>query len=258
MRPIYLIARNVVRESLRRRILYVLVMFAVLLLGTLEILARFEAELQVKMVRDFGYTILSLFGLAITILVTFDQLPQEMESKTIYLVLSRPMARRTLLLGKFTGIVAVMAGLLGLLALILVLMTAVLAREQKILLDAQLFQAVYLLGLKNAVFASLLIVLTLAFTRPVAISLGLLIHFFSHVGEAAELALVQSNVKLVGWFFWVLQLGLPNYTMFDVSGAMVSQEIYSVQALAVVTAYGASFVVLYLLLATWLFATKDL
>lgn len=258
MRSISLIARNVVRECVRRRILYVLVMFAVLLLATLEVLARFEADLQVKMVKDFGYTILSFFGLAITILITADQIPDEVDSKTIYLVLARPLPRRTLILGKFAGVLSVVSGLLALLSLILVGMTAVLAREQKILLDVQLVQAVFLLILKYSVFASLLMVLVLAFSRPVAISLGLLIHFFGHMTEALQLGLAQSKAAIVRVVFQGLEFVLPNYTMFDVSESLVSKEIFSPQALVVITLYAGLFCLLYLLIATWLLSSKDL
>jgi hypothetical protein len=84
------------------------------------------------------------------------------------------------------------------------------------------------------------------------------VHFFSHVSEAVEMVLVQSKTWLVGWGFWLLKLLLPNYAMFDVSTGMVEGQVYSVQALLVITVYGLLFGVLYLLIATWLLGKKDL
>jgi ABC-type transport system involved in multi-copper enzyme maturation permease subunit len=255
---IWQIARNAVRENMRRRIVYVTLLFALVLLATVESLSRFEAQLQIKMVKDFSYTIISFFGLAITLLVTFDQVPQEIDSRTVYLILTRPVARKKFLLGKYLGILLVVFGILVMLGLILAALTAFLAPEQRIPVDVALVQGIYLLGLKYAVFAALLMLLSIALSRPLAVSVALLIYFYGHVSEAAQTQLVQSPLPFFRWIFGALEFVLPNFTTFDVSAGLIAQEIYSLQAVALLTAYALTFAFLYLLLANWLFATRDL
>lgn len=258
MRTVFLIAANVVRENIRRRTMYVAILFAFLLLGVIESLSRFEAELQIKMVKDFSYTLIALFGLVMTLLISFDQLPQEMESRTLYLMLARPLSRKTYLLGKFFGIMATITGLLAVMGVILVALTAFVAPGQKIPLDLQLVQGLFLLDLKYAIFASLLLLFTLIASRPIAISLACLIYAFGHVSEAAHTAISSSTLPVVPHLFGALRLVLPNFQFFDFGERIMAQELYSLQAMSLMFGYAATFVFLYLLLSFWAFASKDL
>ena len=98
------IAVNTVRESVRDRIFYSLLIFAVLMLGFSMVLGNLTIGDSVKIIKDFGLGAISLFGTLIAIFVGIGLIYKEMEKKTIYVILTKPLARWQFLLGKYLGL----------------------------------------------------------------------------------------------------------------------------------------------------------
>jgi len=254
---VLVIARNVVREALRRRILYLVLLFALALLVMVEGVSRFEAQIQVKMVRDFSYTIVSFFGLLLTVLITFEQVPLEVDSKTIYMILCRPITRQTFLMGKLLGILIVLGLAMTIMGGIMVAMVG-LGVTKGFVIDGQVVQALYFLLLKYASFATLLMLLSIVASRPLAVMLSLLIYSFGHVSDFLRASLTASDSVVFPKIVEILDLIMPNYVLLDVPSGMVYSAVFNLQSVAILTAYALSFTVLYLVLATWAFELKEL
>ncbi len=122
MLKILAIALNTFRESIRDRIFYSLLAFAVLMLAFSLVLGNLTIGDEIKIIKDFGLGAISLFGVLIAIFVGISLVYKEMEKRTIYVILANPIARYQFILGKYAGLsltlfveVAVMsAGLLAL------------------------------------------------------------------------------------------------------------------------------------------------
>ena len=108
------IARNTLLESVRQKVLNVLLIFAIVLVGCsvsisdlstpgLDAAGIFDA--QIKFVKDFGCGAIGLFGFFIALLSTAQLIPQELHNRTIYTILAKPVRRSEFLLGKFLGVV---------------------------------------------------------------------------------------------------------------------------------------------------------
>jgi len=126
MKKIIAIAVNTFRESIRDRIYYSLLVFALLMLGFSMVLGSLTLGDPVKIIKDFGLGAISLFGTLIAIFVGIGLVYKEMEKKTIYVILAKPVDRGQFLLGKYLGLsltliieVAVMS--LGLFLLLILL-----------------------------------------------------------------------------------------------------------------------------------------
>ena len=104
MNKILAIAVNTFRESIRDRVYYSLLIFAVLMLCFSMVLGNLTLGDPVKIVKDFGLGAISLFGTLIAIFVGIGLVYKEMEKKTIYLILSKPVGRGQFLLGKYMGL----------------------------------------------------------------------------------------------------------------------------------------------------------
>jgi hypothetical protein len=92
----------------------------------------------------------------------------------------------------------------------------------------------------------------------VAVSLTFLVYGFGHVGEAAQSSLAGSPLPFIPYLFAFVRMFLPNFQMFDVSAGIVAQEYYSLLSMSLFMAYAGTFILLYLLLAQWVFASRDL
>ena len=104
MGKIIAIALNTFRESIRDRIFYSLLFFAVILLAFSMVLGTLTIAEPIKVIKDFGLGAISIVGTLIAIFVGIGMVYKEMEKKTIYVILSKPIARWQFLIGKYCGL----------------------------------------------------------------------------------------------------------------------------------------------------------
>src|SRR5205814_4360651 len=98
------IARNAFREAVRDRVLYNLVVFALLLIGGAIFLGELSAGQEAKIIVDLGLSAILLFGVFISIFIGVGLVYKEIERRTLYAILSKPISRAEFLLGKFLGL----------------------------------------------------------------------------------------------------------------------------------------------------------
>jgi ABC-type transport system involved in multi-copper enzyme maturation permease subunit len=98
------IASNTFREAVRDRVLYNLIAFALLLSGTAILVGQISIEIERLVVVNLGLTAVSLFGVVIAIFIGIGLVSKEIEKRTLYTVLSRPVRRWEFIVGKFFGL----------------------------------------------------------------------------------------------------------------------------------------------------------
>lgn len=104
MNKIAALALNTFRESIRDRIFYSLLAFAVIMLAFSLVLGNLTIGDEIKIIKDFGLASISLFGVLIAIFVGINLVYKEMEKRTIYTILSHPISRSQFILGKYFGL----------------------------------------------------------------------------------------------------------------------------------------------------------
>jgi ABC-type Na+ efflux pump permease subunit len=120
------IGRNTLTEAVRQKVLSVLLIFSLVLVGSSVLVSQLATpgldsagmfDAQIKFVKDFGCGAIGLFGFAIALLSTAQLIPQELHNRTIYTILAKPVRRSEFLLGKFFGIVLLLALCVALMSL---------------------------------------------------------------------------------------------------------------------------------------------
>src|SRR5688572_28941427 len=109
MRTVSHIALNVFRESVRDRVPYNLVLFAVLLIGSSYLLAQLPAGQDRRIIEDLGLAATSIFGLFIAIFIGIGLVSKEVERRSVYALLSKPISRQQFIAGKYAGLVLTLA-----------------------------------------------------------------------------------------------------------------------------------------------------
>ena len=99
------IALNTFKEAIRDRILYLLLFFAGVCIVFSRILALLTIGDRIKIIKDVGLASLSLFGALMAILMGTGLVYKEIDKKTIYTLLAKPIHRFQFLLGKYFGLV---------------------------------------------------------------------------------------------------------------------------------------------------------
>jgi Cu-processing system permease protein len=104
MNRIGYVAFNTFREAVRDRVLYNLIAFALLLSGAAVLVGEISIDIERLVVVNLGLTAVSLFGVVIAIFMGIGLVSKEIEKKTLYTVLSRPVRRWEFVVGKFFGL----------------------------------------------------------------------------------------------------------------------------------------------------------
>lgn len=133
---IYAIALNTYREAVRDRVLFgVLALASAVLVLTLA-LGELSLDQQMRVVTDLGLASISLFSVLVAIFLGSSLLYKEIERKTLYVILPKPIARFEFLLGKYFGIVATCAVFISIMGALQLLVAAVQAGASTALLIA--------------------------------------------------------------------------------------------------------------------------
>jgi ABC-type transport system involved in multi-copper enzyme maturation permease subunit len=98
------IASNTFREAVRDRVLYNLIAFALLMSGAAILVGQISIEIERLVVINLGLTAVSLFGVVIAIFIGIGLVSKEIDKRTLYTVLSRPVRRWEFITGKFFGL----------------------------------------------------------------------------------------------------------------------------------------------------------
>src|SRR3954471_6247710 len=109
VRAVRVVAVNVFRESVRDRVPYNLVLFAILLIASSYLLGQLTAGQDVKIIKDLGLAATGVFGLFIAIFIGIGLVSKEVERRSIYALLSKPVSRSQFIVGKYAGLVLTLA-----------------------------------------------------------------------------------------------------------------------------------------------------
>ena len=98
------IAENTFREAVRDRVLYNLIAFALLMSGAAILVGQISVGIERLVVVNLGLTAISIFGVVTAIFIGIGLVAKEIEKRTLYTVLSRPVQRWEFIIGKFLGL----------------------------------------------------------------------------------------------------------------------------------------------------------
>jgi len=115
---VFAIAQNTLVESLRQRVLLVLLLFGIVLTGASFYFTNFTFQEEFKFLKDVGSAAISVTGLLIAMIGAAQLIPGEIERRTIYTVLSKPVRRSEFILGKYLGLLSLLTLMVALMSLI--------------------------------------------------------------------------------------------------------------------------------------------
>ena len=260
------IAWQVFRESVRDKVLYNLVLFAVLLIAASYLIGQLTAGQDVKIIKDLGLAATQLFGLFIAVFIGIGLVSKEVERRSIFSLLAKPVRRYELILGKYAGLMLTLAVNIAVMAAalyaVLGYMSWVETEEfrqswEAPATDPAMLSAFFL------IFAQLLLVTAIAlffstFSSPIlsaVLTFGLFVvgHFNADLRNFENVVDSRAAAYLARALYYLL----PNLEPFDVRAAVVHAQPVSLGYVALTTGYAAVYVVALLLAASFIFSRRD-
>jgi ABC-type transport system involved in multi-copper enzyme maturation permease subunit len=256
----------VFRESVRDKVLYNLVLFAVLLIGASYFIGQLTAGQDVKIIKDLGLAATSLFGLFIAVFIGIGLVSKEVEKRSIYSLLAKPIERYQLVLGKYAGLVLTLAVnlsvMVGALYVVLGCMAWVegplAARAwERPALDPMLLEAVALTFVELAVVTAIAVFFS-TFSTPIlsaAFTFGLVVagRFSADLRDFNQVVDSRAAAAVARALYWLL----PNLAPYDIRGQVVHGQAVTAGYLALVSAYGLLYTAALLIAAMFIFSRRD-
>jgi ABC-type transport system involved in multi-copper enzyme maturation permease subunit len=266
MSTVLRIAVNVFRESVRDKVLYNLVAFAVLLIGASLLIGQLTAGQEVKIIKDLSLASVSVFGTFIAIFIGIGLVSKEVERRSIYALIAKPMSRTQLVLGKYAGLALTLAVNLAVMTVAIVVVlawwhvqTPVPAREawEAPALDPALLTAILLIYLELLVVTAIAIVFSTYSSAILSAAFTFGIVVAGHFGtDLRNFDLVTDSrpAQLAARGFYYL---LPNLALFDVKARVVHGEPVPPVEVGLAAGYAVLYVGALLTLAVWIFGRRD-
>lgn len=247
------IAANTFRETVRNKVLYVILAFALVIIALSWFLADLSMGDFSRIIADVGLACIHLFGVIIAIFLGISLVSQELDRKTIYLILSRPVPRWEFVLGKAAGLCATVFLTTAIMGATLFGVHAAYSQQAEVgilLASAGIFLELVLLVCIATLFSS--------FTTPTLSAMFTLAFFLiGHLSEGLYRAETQLKSAAAKGMASVLFYVMPNLENFNWKNGVVYGEVRSAALLLPAIGYLVLYGSAVLLLACLLFTRKD-
>jgi len=279
------ITGNTFTELVRLKVFYFLLIFALLLIGNSLFMARLSFQQEFQVLKDVSLGAMSIFSSLLAIVATAQLIPRDLEDRTIYTVLAKPVPRYEYLMGKLAGVLLLLA--LSILAMSALFLTLLFVREhilanetlhataglrteqvQETLLNlktsafnSNLCPGIVIIYLKAALLAALtLLVSTFASSNIFTIVVMVFIYFIGHLQATAREYWLQehSGGGLVKAFLALIALAFPDLQLFNLVDDIVAGTAISMPLFTQTVVLGCVYTSIYLFLAWVAFQGKEL
>ncbi len=257
MKNVLAVAANTFREAVRDRVLYSLVLFALLMMAAAIFVGQISIGIEQSVIVSLGLTAISVIGLFIAVFIGVGLVSKEMDKRTLYALLAKPVERWQFLLGKFFGLVLTLTVNTAAMAIGLFLSLWVVKHP---LAGADLFVlvAVYLILLKLALIVAIALLFSCFTTQFLAILFTAMIYvagvFAAGLRTMQGVDLNSSTLALLRGISYVL----PNFENFNVMGAVAHGGGVSDLLVLHATLYALVYAVMVLAAAAMVFSRRDL
>jgi ABC-type transport system involved in multi-copper enzyme maturation permease subunit len=277
------IASNTLLELIRLKVFYFLLIFALILIGSSAFMVRFTFQEQFQVLKDVSLGAMSIFTWLLGMLATAMLLPKDIEDRTLYTILAKPVPRFEYLLGKLLGVLALL--LISILVMSAIFALALFLRQQTVIAEtvgagfppdqvaeqirqikastftANLIPGVIVIYVKAALFSAVTLFLsTYASSWIFTIMISVAVYLIGHLqGIARDYWLAgEGTGALTKIFLALVSLIFPDLQMFNLVDDIVAGNTIAAAMFLKTIGLGAMYFFVYLLLAYLVFANKEL
>src|SRR2546421_4601232 len=279
------ITSNTLTELTRLKVFYVLLVFALVLIGSSIFMAQFSFQQEFQILKDVSLGAISLFTSLLAIVATARLLPQDIEDRTLYTILAKPVPRFEYVLGRISGVLLLLA--ISTLVMGAAFVLVLYLREQAVVhatlrqmsgappdqvadalrvirssaFNVNVFPGIVIIYLKACLLAALtLFVSTFATSNIFTIVVMAFIYFIGHLQATAREYWLQEHSS--GWITRVLlavvALLFPDLQAFNLVDDIVAGTAISLTLFFKTAVLGIFYTTIYTLLAAFVFYGKEL
>ncbi len=253
MNHVIVIAFNTVRELLRDKLFYNLLIFALLLIGSSILLSRLSIGESQRIIIDLGLASINLVGVAMAILIGITLVSRELDRRTIYIVLTKPVSRASLVLGRYAGLCITL--MLNMAVMVVGFLCAL--WFMAIPITVSLMQPLTTIPLELVVVTAVAVLFSTITTSTLGAMLTCSVYVIGH-----SLAVLRATGEKMGGsadnILTALTYLLPNLERFNLKSHVLSQHVLPLLDIGLLAGYACAYAACILALAIKVFQRRDL
>ncbi|MCC7203288.1 MAG: ABC transporter permease subunit [Nitrospirae bacterium] len=255
------IARNTFREAIRDRILYNLLFFALLMIAMSLLLASLTVGEQSRIIIDIGLGSINIFGVLIAIFLGIGLIIKEIDRKTIYNILSKPVPRYQFIAGKYLGLLITIIVNLAIMGagLYIILMVNELRWGNYIFnVNLDVWKAIYMIFIELMVVTAIAMMFsTFSSSSTLSAIFTIAVYLIGHLTEELKLIGGKFQDSLMETVINIFYYLLPNLDNFNIKGKVVHGIYVSPGYMIMVTLYGILYIGAVMLISGVIFQRRD-
>jgi len=247
------IAVNTFKETIRDRVLAVIVVFALVMMAGALWLGSISLGEQARMMKDFGLVAVTLFGLIVAVFVAAGLVHKEVEKRTVFVLFSKPVSRSAFVAGKFLGVCSTMAVVLAGMGVFLFLLVWIVAGDR----DAAVLVAIAMIYVQLLSVVAVTIFFSTLGSAILASVLGICVFIAGQLSHNVLALTRLGHNALTEALSWVVYVLVPNLSAIDVKSGVVGEATSTWGQIALWVSYLIAYVIVVLVLATLVFRRKE-
>lgn len=253
MGAIGVIALNAFRESLRDKILYNLVLFAGLLIGLSVLLADLSITEHHKVIADMGLAAINLIGVIIAIFVGISLVNKEIERRTIYTIMARPISRASFIMGKYLGLALTLFVNMAIMVAVFLLTLWL----YHVPIQLSIFQAVLLIFVEILVVTAVALFFSTFSSTTLSAIFTLGLYVIGHLTADLRTVVANSESGPIKSLVDLLYYLCPNLEMLNIKGQAAVGIVAAPEYLLLASLYGVMYAGVLLTGACLVFQQRD-
>ena len=247
------IAGNTFRETVRDRVLYNLLIFALALFVAAWVVSHWSMGQEVRILKNFGLSAMSLTGLLMAVFIGIGLVYKEIDRRTIYVILARPIRRYEFIIGKYLGLLLTLALNFAVMSLALFCMLGLF----EVWPDWRLLVAVGAIFLEMMVIMAFALCFSAVTTPPLSAMFAIIVYVGGHL--SSEITILGSGVDSPAFsrFLNLLHYLMPNLENFNLKTAIAYNLPLTMLELSMVLAYGLTYTIAVLAITIILFERRN-
>ncbi len=253
MHRIWALVENTFKEGLRQRILMLILLFSILVIIVSIFIGPFALGEAPKIIRDVGLAAASLFGVLVVIIIGSTLIHNDIEKRTIYTVITKPVKRSEIIVGKFLGLLLLIAILVCAMAVIHQLVIYILEGS----FDLPLLIAIPFSLIEIMILLSILLLFSSFSTPALSAVMGIIFFIIGHASPDLKLFADQTHISTTRYLAYGFYYLLPNLENFNLRIDLVHRlPLHSDQVIFSIC-YGIIYTIFLLYLSVIIFEKRE-
>jgi ABC-type transport system involved in multi-copper enzyme maturation permease subunit len=250
---LYAIIVNTFREAIRDKIFIAIIVFSIITMGAARVIKPLTLGEEAKVIKDIGLNSITFFSVLIAILIGGRLVYKEMEKRTLYLILSRPVSRTTFIVGKYLGLMLVLFDSLVIMTGVFYLFLLLLHIPASYLL----LWSLVLTFFEVAIITALAIFFS-TFSTPITSAIfTFVLYFIGHLTPDLKSLARIAKSPVVSFLSDILYYFLPNLANFNIKAQVVHNALLDYKVIFLTILYGIVYSAFLIFLSCLIFRKKD-